>query len=326
MKKPIFVCIALCFSLQLFSQVTEPEGKLKERSTDTVSGWQTGGVTSLTFSQTSLTNWAAGGENSLSVNGLFSVYADYKSDENSWDNSLDIGYGLLGTGENSLDYKKTDDKIDFLSKYGRRASNKLYYAALFNFKTQMTNGYDYSSDSDLPVSTYLAPAYVTTAIGIDYKPISDLSCFFAPVTSRVTLVTLQRLANQGEYGVEPATYDDMGNMIEEGETYRSEFGGYIRVIYSKNDFEPTWLENVSLTSKIDLFSNYVEEPQNIDVNWQNQLAFKVNKYLNVTFNTHLIYDDDITIGEDTNGDGEHDSFSPRVQFKQILGVGFSFSF
>ncbi|MDA3882452.1 MAG: DUF3078 domain-containing protein [Bacteroidales bacterium] len=326
MKIKLFVVLFLFFTLNLSAQITDAESALKKRPADTVRGWKTGGVMSLSFAQTSLTNWASGGENSLSINGIFSVFAQYKDGKNVWDNSLDMGYGLLGTGDGELEYKKTDDKIDFLSKYGRQAHKNFYYAALLNCKTQMTNGYDYSLESDLPISTYLAPAYITTALGMDYKPDSYLSVFFAPVTSRITVVTLERLANAGSFGVEPAVYDSLGVMIEEGEKYRSEVGGYIRVIYSRKDFEKEWLQNVSLTSKIDLFSNYLNSPENIDINWENQLVFKLNQYLHVTFNTQLIYDDDILIGKDTNGDGENDERFPRLQFKQILGVGFSFSF
>jgi len=314
MKKLLILCATLLLSILLQAQVTDPEKELRAQSKDTVDGWKKGAVISANIAQTQLTNWAAGGENSLAVNGLFSVFADYKKDKIIWDNSLDIGYGILGTGNDSLVFNKTDDKIDLLSKYGYKAYKDLYYAGLFNFKTQIANGYD-DNNKELPISTYLAPAYITLAIGIDYKPNSNLSVFAAPFTSRTTIVTLERLSNEGAFGVEP------------GETRRSEFGGYVRVIYKNSKFKAEVLKNVSLTSKLDLFSNYTEKPQNIDVNWENQIAFKVNKYITVNFNTHLIYDDDIkNYGQDTNGDGTDDKFSPKAQFKEILGVGFQYKF
>jgi len=307
-----------------YGQVTDGEKKLRSVDTDTVQGWKKGGVFGLNVAQTSLTNWAAGGQNSFAVNGLFSVFANYKRDKTVWDNSLDMGYGLLKQGKNS-DYMKTDDKFDFLSKYGRKAFDHFYYAALFNFKTQMTVGKDYAKDT-AKISNFLAPAYIIGAIGMDYKPNNYFSAFVAPITGKITLVNDQDLANKGAFGVEPAVYNNTGVLIQKGEKSKSEFGGYIRIIYSKNDFKNEILKNVSFTTKVDFFSNYLHNPQNIDVSWETQLALQVNKYITVNINTHLLYDDDIKIAIDNNGDGVTDESGPRVQFKEIVGVGFSYKF
>jgi hypothetical protein len=293
-------------------QVTEAENKLKEQNKDTIKGWKTGGVLSLNVAQTSLTNWAAGGQNSLAINGIFSVFANYKKNKNVWDNSLDVGYGMLKQGEDA-DFMKTDDKIDFLSKYGREAFKDFYYAALVNFKTQMQPGYNYPNDTD-KISNLFAPAYLLTAIGMDYKPNSYFSAFVAPLTSKITIVNDTKLSQSKAFGV------------DSGKTVKSEVGGYIRVIYSKNDFTYELLKNVSFTTKIDLFSNYIENPQNVDVNWETLISLKVNKYITVNFNTQLIYDDNTKIAIDKNKDGVIESNGPRVQFKEILGIGFSYNF
>jgi hypothetical protein len=295
-------------------QVTEAEKTLRKQSADTLLGWKTGGVLNINLSQTSLTNWAAGGQNSLSVNGLFSGFANYKMGKSVWDNSLDLGYGILKQGDE--DVRKTDDKIDFLSKYGREAFKNVYYAALFNFKTQWSPGYSYP-DVDTKISDFLSPAYILVALGLDYKPNAWFSAFLAPLTGKFTIVTDQTLSNLGAFGVNP------------GETTKSEFGGYLRAIYSRNDFKSEFLKNVSFTTKIDLFSNYTENPQNVDVNWEVLIAMKVNKYLSVNFNTQLIYDDNIQIPVDKNGNGTFEtgeSVRSKVQFKEILGVGLSYKF
>lgn len=302
--------MVLCSSL--IAQVTEGEDKLRKKKEESTDGWKNGGIVSINLAQTSLTNWAAGGQNSLAINGLFSGFANYKKGHLAWDNSLDIGYGILNQGTDDR-FIKTDDKFDFLSKYGQQAIEKLYYAALFNFKTQMTEGKDYANN-DAKISNLLAPAYMLGAIGIDYKPNNYFSAFVAPATGKFTIVNDADLSAAGAFGVEP------------GENIKSEIGGYIRVIYSKNDFTAEWMKNVALTSKIDLFSNYLKNPQNVDVSWENQIALKVNKYIAVTLNTHLLYDDDIKIPKDTNDDGLIDSNGPRTQFKEILGVGFSYKF
>jgi hypothetical protein len=296
----------------LAAQVTESEKKLRTVTADTIQGWKRGGVIGLNLAQTSLTNWAAGGQNSLAINGIASLFANYKKGKSVWDNSLDIGYGLLKQGSNP-DFMKTDDKIDFLSKYGKEAFRNFYYAALLNFKTQMTPGYKYPNDT-VKISDLFAPAYLLGAIGMDYKPNAYFSSFIAPLTSKFTFVTDKVLSDIGAFGVDP------------GKKVKSEIGGYIRIIYTKNDFKSEFMKNISLTSKIDLFSNYLDNPQNIDVSWESLIAMKVNKYISVTFNTHLIYDDNTKIPFDINKDGIIDKSGPRTQFKEILGVGFSYNF
>ncbi|HPX07042.1 MAG TPA: DUF3078 domain-containing protein, partial [Tenuifilaceae bacterium] len=278
-KATALLLLLTAFFYTSLAQVTDAEGKLKAQSADTLKGWKKGGVIGFNLAQTSLTNWAAGGEKSVAINGMFSVFANYKSEKSAWDNSLDLGYGVLNQGE-SDEFRKTDDKIDFLSKYGRKAYKNFYYAALFNAKTQMTRGYKYADDgTETKISNIFAPAYFVAALGMDYKPNAYLSVFAAPITGKVTVVNDESLSNAGAFGVDP------------GSKSKSEFGGYVRMIYSKNDFTQAILKNVTFTTKLDLFSNYIEDPQNIVVNWETLIALKVNKYINVNLMTHLIYDD-----------------------------------
>ncbi|MCB8963718.1 MAG: DUF3078 domain-containing protein [Bacteroidales bacterium] len=318
MKKKLLLLTVILVSatIAVKSQVTEAEAKLKTQTKDTLEGWKLGGVIGATVAQTSLTNWAAGGQSSFAVNGVFSTFANYKKGKNAWDNSLDLGYGILN--QEDVKYtKKTDDKIDILSKYGREVRKSLYFAGLLNFKTQMTTGYNYPTDSTrTKISNLLAPAYLVGALGLDYKPNSHLSVFAAPATAKFTFVNDTMLSNAGAFG------------IDKGDKVKSEFGGYIRFIYSKNDFTSEMLKNVSFTTKLDLFSNYAEDPQNIVVNWETLIAFKVNKYININISTHLIYDDKVKIGKDSNNNGviEENEIKPRVQFKELFGAGVSFKF
>ncbi len=303
-------------SVSLSGQVTEGEKNLRTQSADTIQGWKKGGIVAINLAQTSLTNWAAGGQNSVAVNGLFSGFANLKKGKSCWDNSLDLGYGLLKQGKEDL--RKTDDKIDFLSKYGREAFKNFYYAALLNFKTQIAPGYNYPNDS-VKISNLFAPAYLLLAVGLDYKPNAYFSAFVAPLTVKFTFVTDPDLYNQtgGAFGV------------TQGEKLKSEIGGYLRAIYSKNDFKSEFMKNVSFTTKIDLFSNYAQKPQNIDVSWETQIAMKVNKYISVNMNTHLLYDDNIKVPFDNNDNGTieaGESVGSKVQFKEIFGVGFSYKF
>lgn len=300
------------FTMSVSGQVTEQEKQLRSLSTDSVEGWNVGGLFGVNLSQASLSNWAAGGQNSLAVNSLFSIFANYKRGNSAWDNLLDMGYGILKQGKNS-DYIKTNDKFDFTSKYGQKMVGNVYLAALLNFRTQFAEGFDYAKDT-ARISDFLAPAYLLGALGLDYKPNNYFSAFFAPVTLKLTIVNSAQLADTGAYGVTP------------GERSRSEFGGYVRLVYTRSNFTSELLKNVSFITKLDLFSNYSNNPENLDVNWETVIAFNINKYIAVNFNTQLLYDDDINISIDSNDDGVVEKSGPRIQFKEILGVGLAVKF
>ncbi|HHN48543.1 MAG TPA: DUF3078 domain-containing protein [Bacteroidales bacterium] len=307
MKKTILVlAIGIFQAASAIAQTTEAEERLRKAKEDLPEGWQTGGLLSLSFSQLSLTNWAAGGQNSVSGNGLVSLFADFRKESLIWNNTLDIGYGLMKQGSDDL--IKTDDKIDLLSKFGLKASEHWFYAGLLNFKTQMAPGYAKPGDEEA-ISNLLAPAYLLGALGMDYKPSGDFSLFLAPLTAKITIVNDDVLAATGAFGVDP------------GKNSRSEFGGYIRAAY-KTDIA----ENITFQTKADFFSNYLDKPQNIDINWETLLLMKVTEYITVSFATHLIYDDDVMIGIDSNDDGTIDKSGPRTQFKQLLGIGLSYTF
>ncbi|MEJ6735528.1 MAG: DUF3078 domain-containing protein [Flavobacteriales bacterium] len=298
--KKIILTLALFAAIgSISAQTTEPEKILTTQSKDTLAGWKTGGVVSLNLTQVGLTNWASGGENSLSVNGLASLYANLKKGNSTWDNSLDLAYGLLQQGD--TDVRKTDDRIDFTSKYGQKVFKNWYYAGLVNFKSQMTAGYNYPDDST-KISNFLAPGYMLGAIGMDYKPNEIFNLFVSPITMKMTIVNDQTLSNAGAYGV------------DQGKKTRSEYGGYLRAILKKDI-----MKNINLQTKLELFSNY-EEATHIDVNWEVLVAMKVNKYISATISTQLIYDHDIDI---LDSDGK---VGPRTQFKEVIGVGISYKF
>lgn len=314
---PPFLLLFALFSAAA-GQVTDAEKALRTQPKDTLPlGWNTGAVIALNLAQTSLTNWAAGGQNSFAANGLFSGFANLMTEKGRWDNSLDMGYGLLKQGKNG-DFRKTDDKIDLLSKYGRHAFNDFYYAALVNFKTQLSRGYNFVDETNnKKISDFLSPAYLLLSLGLDYKPGPHFSAFFAPLTAKFTIVTDPDLSAEGAFGVDP------------GETLRTEIGGYVRAIYTKNDFSGEFFRNVTFTTKLDLFSNYTENPQNIDVNWTTLLTLKVNKFISANFSSDLIYDDNIKVPFDVNDDGVTDAdegVRSKIQFKEILGVGLSYTF
>lgn len=289
--------------------------------------WTKGAVVNINFSQVGLYNWAAGGENNVSVAGLFSAFANYKKGATSWDNLLDMAYGNVKPGEKS--FRKTDDKFEINSKFGHLAINKWYYSALFNFRTQFADGVDFTNENKPTViSSALAPAYVTLGIGMDYKPNDNFTIFASPLTGRVTYVGWQSLADKGAFGVEKAQYDaTTGALLVKGKKARNEFGAYFKMNWKKEI-----MKNVTFKTNLALFSNYLDRPQNVDVLWDVLLAMKVNKYLTASVTTNLIYDNDIDITRYSKtinpltGNKDVISVGPRTQFKQVLGIGFSYKF
>ena len=163
----------LAYAQIIEKELTEAEKLLKTQNADTTSGWKIGGLFGANFTQASFTNWASGGQNSISLNSILNVFANYSKNNTSWDNSFQLAYGFLKQDDQGL--RKTDDKIDFMSKYGYKASKSWYYAGLLNFKTQFDEGFNFPDDSTV-ISKFLAPGYALAALGMDFKPSTNGFC------------------------------------------------------------------------------------------------------------------------------------------------------
>lgn len=276
---------------------------IKKDSTDTTDWvWKKGGLYTLTVSQSSLSNWAAGGDDfSLSLNTFLSLFAFYRKDRHNWDNTLDFSYGFLRT--TTLGSRKNDDRIDLLSKYGYAVSSNWSISTLFNFRSQSFNGFDYHEDDTKTLtSAFLSPAYILFSLGMDYRPNQWLSVFISPITTRWVIVRDDTLSAQGLYGVPP------------GEHSSNEIGAFLTATFLKD-----LATNVSYKGRLDLFSNYKNNPQNVDVFMSNILAVKLWKALALTVNVDLIYDDDVRLfGKDGT--------SPALQFKSMVGIGLAVRF
>ena len=277
--------------------------------------WKTNGDISLMFSQSSFSNWASGGENSLTLNGFFNYYLAHIKGNHKWENMLNLAYGQTKTGD--LDYRKSEDKIDFSSIYGLKAKDKWFYSLNLNFKSQFAEGFDYHDGDTLgpvKISNFLAPAYLSVGPGMEYRPKDYMSFYFSPVTARWIIVNDQDLADAGAFGVDPMTIDDAGNIIH-GKKSKSEFGSYFRFLFVKDI-----IKNVNFSTKLELFSNYLDNPGNIDVNWDNMLNLKVNDWISASVGVQMVYDDDTPI---LDKDGK---VGPRTQIKQLLSVGLTYKF
>ena len=218
-----------------------------------------------------------------------------------------MNYGLLK--EEKGKPNKSEDKIEFDSKLGiKSGSEKLLYSVLLNFRSQFANGYNYP-DTETKISGFMAPAYFNLGLGADFKPSEKVSFFVSPLNSKITIVSDKVLSDAGAFGVDP------------GKKSRFEMGALV-----KAQLKTSVVENVNIDTQLSLFSNYLDTPQNIDILWDFVVNMKINNYLSANFIANLIYDDDIKIAVDSNNDGITDAIGPRVQFKQLLGVGFSYNF
>jgi hypothetical protein len=315
MKKITSFLLSITLSGILLAQTTD--------TTNVPKNWTKGGMGTLNFTQSSFTNWAAGGQNAVSATGILNIFANYKKNKTSWDNTLDMAYGLLQSG--TAAFRKNEDRIDFSSKFGQYAFlDHWYYSALVNVKTQFDKGYNFPNDSVI-VSRFFAPAFILASIGMDYKTKDNsLSLFISPITSRTTVVNDQRLADAGAYGVAAAKIETSGTdtVFIPGERVLYQFGGYLKLAFKKDI-----MKNVNYSTKLELFSNYLKNPENIIVNWENILGMKVNKFITATISTNMIYDHNIPVPvkETVNG-VEVQTTGPRLQFKQVLAIGISYKF
>jgi hypothetical protein len=267
--------------------------------------WRNGGLFNFNFNQANFYQWAGGNNNSLALNGLVSVFSKYKKGSWSWDNTGDFALGAIKQGDGG-ELRKSDDRIDINSKLGYDIGNKLYFSLLGGFRTQFTEGFVFNQDNSRNrISNLLAPAYALASIGIDYKPNADFTLFLSPATSRTLIVMDDQLSQVGAFGVKP------------GETVLAEFGAYMTTKYKKN-----LMENVMLSLKLDLFSNYLDNPQNVDLNLELLFAFKINKFLQASISSTLLYDDNTQVPVQLdNGDYRQ---GKGVQLKNVIGIGLAY--
>lgn len=280
--------------------------------------WKFTSVYGLNVTQSAFVNWAAGGRNSISALGYVNLKLDYAKNKWSWQNDLDLALGgMMYFDDKSI--KKTDDKIDFNSNLGYKIKESKWYASLnLNFRTQSLNGYVYPNDS-VRVSSFMAPAYTLLALGLEYKPNDNFGIMLSPLTGKFTVVNDQFLADQGAYGVRKAEYDDNNIRTVMGKRFRPEIGAYLKLKYDQEI-----AKNIFMKSKLQLFSNYLHNPQNIDINAEVMFTFKINNWFTASLQLNMIYDDDIKITT-TNKKGVS-STGPRTQFKQVLGLGVQYTF
>jgi hypothetical protein len=278
--------------------------------------WKYTSLFGLSASQTAFVNWAAGGRNNIAVLGFIDFTATYEKRHFKWTNDVKLALGGMYYSDSvgkKQGLQKTDDRIDLASSVGYEFKKSWFLTAIGGFRTQFLNGYNFPNDS-VPISTFMAPGYVNFSLGIEYAPVDYFSVYLSPIASKMTFVRDQRLADAGAFGIQAAKFDGSGNLIKHGLRFRNEIGAYFRIRFQKEIFK-----NIEMKTRLELFSNYAHNPQNVDVNFENIFTFKVNKWFQASLQWNLIYDDDIKILDSKGRTG------PRTQFKSVLGLGISYT-
>lgn len=313
MRKLIFTLFTFTFTLSLLAQTSTTSKKDKR-------GWVTKGLFSFNIGQGGSRNWAAGSERfTLQGAAYFNYQANRTWRKNIWENNLDLSYALINT--NKSGFRKTDDKIDFVSLFRHQITKKdnvVGIGAWFNLRSQFHHGYDYGETPKKRISGLMAPGYLTLGPGFDIRPMKSASLFVSPVASRMILFTNRPYSFNYQGGIKPDGTTEIPLSwhynVNPVRKVRYELGALVSVKIRKEI-----VKNVTYSTRADFFSNYVDDPQNIDVFWNNVFHLKVNNWLMVNYNFDLIYDDDVKLfGPNRN--------KAATQLRSQLGVGFAAKF
>ncbi len=259
---------------------------------DTLRGWKHTWGGTLNGSQASFRNWSGGGVNTISVTSSTIFNLQYRRNAFGYDLTTNFRYGRAQL--DGKDTRKTDDRLAVNNKFSYLFDHSEWSAfANINISTQFDKGFNYNvpdGTDPILISKFFSPAYLTQIIGISYKPFSSFSAE-AGVALKETIVADTTLSTR--YGLDP------------GETLRFEPGYAVALNYNQ-----VIANNVRLVSSLETFTNLQRSVKSTDVHFANEIVGKINNNLNTIFQFVLIYDDD---------------FSRKVQIKQVLSVGFSFS-
>jgi hypothetical protein len=251
--------------------------------------WKVNGRLAFIFNQSSFSNWASGGQNTVAGNINLNYDFNYKKENINWDTRIITGYGLSHISEKG--YRKTDDRFELNTLLGVKTGTYWFLSFIGNFRTQYTKGFDYKKEPKQLVSEFLAPAYLTFGPGMLYKKSDNLSLNIAPATARYTFVSD---FFSGRFGV------------EEGKNTAFSLGFNLSGYYKFNIMENVEMENI-----ITIYADYLANIGNVDLDYQTNIRFKVNNYIKMQMTFHTIVDD---------------NSSSRIQFRQLFGLGVNYDF
>ncbi|MFY7810226.1 MAG: DUF3078 domain-containing protein [Flavobacterium sp.] len=279
MKKIVFYITSVLFTSTYAQEATQT----KE------SNWKKGGTFAFLANQSTFENWVPGGQSNFAASSNVNYDFNYKKDTWNWDNKLILAYGV--TKIKDADIQKTDDRIEFNSLLGKKAEGYWFYSFFTNFKSQITTDLTGSGKNR---TRFFSPAFLQIGPGMLWKKSDNLKVNIAPLTSRFVFVMDSQLSNAGAFGVDP------------GKNMRFELGASVSGYYKFN-----LMENVSVENILNLYTNYLDRPKNVDLDYQLNVVMKINKYLTTNFSYQTVYDDNAI---------------SRLQTRQVIGVGLNTKF
>lgn len=253
------------------------------------SNWKKGGTFTFMANQSTFENWLPGGQSNFAASSNVNYDFNYKKDTWNWDNKLILAYGVTKIKDANI--QKTDDRIELNSLLGKQAQGYWFYSMFANFKSQITTDL---TGSNRNRTRFFSPAFLQIGPGMLWKKSDNLKVNIAPITSRFVFVMDKQLSDAGAFGVDP------------GKNIRYELGASLSGYYKFNI-----MENVSAENILNLYTNYLDKPQNVDLDYQLNIVMKINKYLTTNFSYQTVYDDNAFKG---------------LQTRQVIGVGVNTTF
>ena len=287
--KKLFLFVSVLVLTNLSAQKVAMDSAVVE----TPKNWSIEGQNTLMLNQAAFSNWVGGGANNLGWLVGVNYNFTYQKDKDLWENNIILGYGRNNT--QGLGNRKTQDNINISTNYGRSISKNWYVSAGASFLSQFDNGYaDGNNPSAAKISSFMAPGYLNIGAGFTYKPNEDFTLTLRPANARMTFVLDKDLQYKGNYGLK-----------NDGDSMLFQFG-----FYADASYKVKLMENIHLTNKAWLFSNYLDHPERIAMGYSGILNLKINKYISSNITLDLVYD--------------HNQIR-KTQLKQTLGLGFAYN-
>ncbi|MCF8322074.1 MAG: DUF3078 domain-containing protein [Flavobacterium sp.] len=300
MKKILFSVLLYVACNSIYGQATEKvllkknEEAVAKLLESKPNGWVRKGTFSFLANQATFNNWLAGGQSNVSGNIGVNYDFNYKKDSWNWDNKIIASYGLTKIKDQEM--QKSDDRFIYNSLLGKKISGNWYFSAFLNTITQFDSGFE----KGVKTSHFFSPAFFQFGPGLLWKKSDNLKLNFAPVTSKLIVVNSKFTETSSSFGV------------EQGKTTRYEMGAAINGYYKFN-----LATNVNVENILNLYSNYLDSPQNIDVDYTLNVTMKINKYLSTNFILQTLFDD--------NANAAGLDYA-KVQTRQVIGLGVNYGF
>ncbi|MCT7903874.1 Protein of uncharacterised function (DUF3078) [Candidatus Ornithobacterium hominis] len=293
----IFFILCLLSFVESHGQISNVYNELRNlnfkiTTTDTILGWRRDGNLRLNFGQTHYENWVQNNNSRLDLNVQLNQRIYYQYRKNLWDNQVYLQYGLSKLYGEGL--QKSLDRLEVNSIYGKIINPHLSYSYFANFRTQFSNSYDYKRDEkkDYRISGFMSPSFLTTGVGIMWRRNNNLYINLAPVTWRLVSIIspVYKYNNQEKKFINSDETEVFG--IPAGNSSIHHLGFNASLYYKLELFKKRW----SIENRLALYSNYLSNPKNFDIDYTFNTRYKINKFVSTNFSIQAVYDDDVFAG------------------------------